>query len=442
MNRKIYLVQPAYRDRAGKLLKGNRIPYGSLALPAVSAAVPPDWEKEFCLEYFEDVRWDTDASVVGITSMGYDIIHGYEIADEFRRQGKQVIFGGPQAWLCPAATGRHADSVVLGHPSPPEMAAILEDALHRRLAPEYRCGMSADYPFDYTAFSHARMDLMPVTTSLGCRGACSFCCISALYRGACRLRGIECVLADLRSARARSRRVVFVDANIYGRRDHLLRLCRLIREERLGLQWAAQCTVDLADDAEALDAMREAGCLLLIAGFESLAQGSLARCGKPFSAKEHAARARRIRDAGIALGGYFMLGLEDDTQSSFGETYDFIRASRVSLPILNLLLPAPGTRTWEQLKAEGRLLVGSQEEYEQAIDSMLSSTVCSRCFYVPRLMTVREAESGFLELYRKLTTYRQIFHRSMARNPVLTGALLSLNLAMRRDYRAMARGTA
>ena len=226
MKRKIYLVQPAYRNQAGRIQKGRRIPYGSLALPGVSAAIPPVWEKEFYLEYFEEVRWDTDASVVGITSMGYNIIHGYEIADEFRRRGKTVVFGGPQAWLCPSATLRHADAVVLGHPSPVEMEAVLEDALRGRLASEYRCGMSADVPFDYTVFSHARMDLMPVATSLGCRGACSFCCIRALYKGVCRLRRIESVIEDIKSARARARRAVFVDANIYGQRDHLLRLCK------------------------------------------------------------------------------------------------------------------------------------------------------------------------------------------------------------------------
>jgi radical SAM superfamily enzyme YgiQ (UPF0313 family) len=380
--------------------------------------------------------------VVGITSMGYDIIHGYEIADEFRRRGKKVIFGGPQAWLCPSATLRHADAVVLGHPAPPEMEALLSDAVHGRLDTEYRCGLSADHPFDYGVFSRARMDLVPVTTSLGCRGGCSFCCIRALYRGACRLRRMESVVEDLRSARACGRRAVFVDANIYGQRDHLLRLCRLLREEKLGLQWAAQCTVDLADDVEALDAMRGAGCLLLVAGFESLVQGSLSRVGKPFSAAEHAARARRIREAGIALGGYFMLGLEEDTPSSFAETYDFIQASRMSLPILNLLLPAPGTRTWDQLMAEGRLLVADQEEYERAIDSTLSSTVCSRCFYTPRHMSVQEAESSFLGLYGRLTTWPQVLKRSISKNPVVTAALLALNLQMRRDYRAMARGAA
>src|SRR5208283_6244383 len=94
IRRKIYFIQPTYRDQNGHLLKGSSIFIHSLALPTLSAAVPPYWEKEFCLEFFEDVNYDSDASVIGISSMGYDIIHGHEIAEEFKKRGKTVIFGG------------------------------------------------------------------------------------------------------------------------------------------------------------------------------------------------------------------------------------------------------------------------------------------------------------------------------------------------------------
>ena len=96
MTRKIYLIQPTYLDSNGRLLQGNSLFYSSLALPALSSAIPPDWQKEFCFEYFTNVNYETDAPVVGISSMGYDVLHGSEIAREFRRRGKQVLFGGHQ----------------------------------------------------------------------------------------------------------------------------------------------------------------------------------------------------------------------------------------------------------------------------------------------------------------------------------------------------------
>jgi hypothetical protein len=45
MTRKIYLIQPTYRDSNGRLLQGNSLFYSSLALPALSPAIPPDWQK-------------------------------------------------------------------------------------------------------------------------------------------------------------------------------------------------------------------------------------------------------------------------------------------------------------------------------------------------------------------------------------------------------------
>jgi hypothetical protein len=46
MHRKLYLIQPTYRNPEGILHQGTKLAYCSLALPALSAAIPSDWEKE------------------------------------------------------------------------------------------------------------------------------------------------------------------------------------------------------------------------------------------------------------------------------------------------------------------------------------------------------------------------------------------------------------
>jgi len=432
---KIYLIQPTYRDATGGLLQGKRMLYSSLALPALSATVPADWEKEFCLEYFDDVNYETDASVIGISSMGYDILHGIEIAQEFKRRGKTVLFGGPQARLTLDILSRVSDAVVHGHPGPREMHAILRDTLDNKLSPEYRCGYHINFPFDYSILHRARVELMPVLMGVGCRWNCTFCCTAALYQGEYRYRKIEHVLTDLSSARRTRRRGVFVDANIYNNREYLLRLCRRMREMNLGLQWGAQCTVDVGDDAEVLRELQAAGCALLIVGFETLGQANLDHIGKPVRADLHLERARRIRDAGIALGGYFILGLDDDTAETFDTVFDFIQGAGVALPILNLLLPAPGTRVFAQLKNEHRLLVDDEKVF--LLNNMLYATACNRAFYVPRKLTARVAEERFYELYDRLSSFPEIIRRSVSLSPALAPMLFALNLAMRRECRAM-----
>jgi radical SAM superfamily enzyme YgiQ (UPF0313 family) len=435
MKKKILLIQPTYRDAAGRLFRGSTMTYCSLTLPALGATIPRDWEREYCLEYFDSVDFDTDASVIGISSMGYDIVHGMEIAREYRRRGKTVIVGGPQARLMLDAVRPVCDTVVHGHPAPDDMNMVLADALHGGLQPEYRFGLDLNYPFDYSALKGARMGFVPALTSVGCRCECTFCCTAALYDGSFRLRKLRHVLADLHAVRGISRHAVFVDANFYNNRVYLLKLCRSMQSAGLDLRWAAQCTPDVGDDEEVLGALRMAGCILLMVGFESLSQTNLDAAGKPLRADRHRERARRIRNAGIEVGGYFILGLDDDTVESFDATFDFIRESGIAFPVLNLLLPAPGTRMFDHLNRDGRLRVTNEADY--LVNNGTYATACSRSFYLPARMSPDEAEEHFLRLYRRLTTLRQVIRRSSHVSPFLFGSLLQLNLAMRREYRMM-----
>jgi hypothetical protein len=47
VKKKIYLIQPTYRNVDGHLLKGTSLFIHSLVLPMLSATIPTDWEKEF-----------------------------------------------------------------------------------------------------------------------------------------------------------------------------------------------------------------------------------------------------------------------------------------------------------------------------------------------------------------------------------------------------------
>jgi radical SAM superfamily enzyme YgiQ (UPF0313 family) len=436
MEKKILLIQPTYRDSTDRLFHGPKMLYCSLALPALGATLPQDWEREYCLEYFNDVNYESDASVIGISSMGYDILHGMEIAKEFKQRGKTVIFGGPQAQLMVESLRPVCDAVVHGHPGPDDMKRLLADALKRSLEPEYRFGLDVNFPFDYSVLRQARMEFVPVLSSVGCRGECSFCSTAALYRGSFRLRRLLHVIADLQSVRGMSRRAVFIDANIYNNRAYLLRLCEQMRLMDLGLQWAAQCTVDIGDDVEVLAALRAAGCILLMVGFESLSQKNLDAIQKPTRAALHRERARRIKDAGIALGGYFILGLDDDTPASFDATFDFIQEAGIALPVLNLLLPAPSTPMFNLLQSQHRLLVGDVKEF--LLNNALHATACNRAFYLPARMTPESAEENFYQLYRRLSSFHQIIRRSRHTSAFLFGSLLRMNYAMRRESRMMA----
>ena len=435
LKKKIYLVQPTYRASSGRLLQGKNVFVHSCAIPALAAATPSDWEREVCLEFFDDVNYDTDASVVGISSMGYDILHGREIAAEFRRRGKVVIFGGYQAYFSRCRLLGVADSIVYGHPGPMQMARLLGDVETGSLAPEYDVGVDVNFPFDYSMLIGRRIGFMPILASVGCRNRCEFCCAAARYDGQYRLRRLRHVLADLRGLRRHTRHFGFVDSNIYNNRGYLLALCSAISREQLDIDWGAEATIDIGEDAEVLRALRNTGCRILFIGLETTNQHSLDSVHKPFTAQGYDRAMANIHHHRIAVAGYFLVGLDGDTRETFDEMFDFIRRTRVNVPIINILLPAPGTAAFDRLDREGRLFVHSEDEF---LPNALSYGIsCSYCFYRPARMTADEVVEHLLRLRRRLGSLGEMVRRSTVRNPGVAASLFLMNLEFRRESRRM-----
>jgi radical SAM superfamily enzyme YgiQ (UPF0313 family) len=437
MKRKIYLIQPTYRCREGRLLQGRRLFMHSLAIPALSATIPADWEKQFCLEYFQDIDFDTDAGVVGISCMCSDIFRGSEIAGEFRRRGKKVIFGGATAQLWKRLVAPVADAVVLGHPGPEEMKEVLDDALGGRLRREYRLGMNVDFPFDYATLPAKSISFLPVLASVGCRNHCQFCCTAAMENGQYHLRPIDVVLQDMRNVRRLTRRIVFVDTNLYNDREHLAELCERMIAEDFRFIWGSECTLSVGDDPRILRLLREAGCRLLIIGIESTSQSNLRDMGKPNLVRRYREQLERIRQAGISVGGFFMFGMDDDSRSTVEELFRFVRDARISLPLVNLLTPVPGTALFKRLKAEGRMLTGDEVDFLK--QNLAYDTPMYRCYFRPQQMRPVEAEQALLELRSRLCTFPEILRRSLVPDPILSVVLLLMNLRYRSETRAIAR---
>ena len=424
-------------NKDGTLLKGKSLYIHSLALPALSAATPADWEKEFCVEYFDDIDFNTDAPVVALTSMGYDIVRGMEIAKEFKRRGKTVIFGGYQAHFSAGHLLDLCDTVVHGNPGLTDMEKILSDAEDCALKREYLCGIDVNFPFDYSVLACRKIFFTPVLSSVGCLNDCDLCCTAGIYKGKYRLRNLDCVIKDLLTVNKFSGRVGFVDNNIYNNREYLLRLLKAMLENQIKIKWGAQVTVDVGDDLEVLYYLYKAGCRVLFIGMETLNQLNLAGVNKKYTVESYTNRIRNIHKAGIKIAGYFMFGLDNDTRETSDLLYDFISSTKVSLPILNILIPAPGTKIFEQLQREGRLLFADDQELLR--NNSFYNSACNTCFYVPKSMTAEEAEEGFLELYRRLSSYRQIFRRSINGNPYVSAVLLKMNLGFRKEYLTMKR---
>lgn len=404
----------------------------SLALPALGAAVPEDWEKQLCYEYFEDVDFDTDAGVIGLSSMGYEIYRGIEIAEEFRRRGKIVIFGGFQAQLSVGFVAPHCDAVVHGNPGKPAMRRILEDAFSGTLQREYVCGVDLDYQVDYDAFDTSRVLFTPVFTSVGCNFRCDYCCIASIYEGNCRVRKLRHVFAELDRLHRKTRRIAFVDTNIHSRHSYLKALCEGMLERKYRFVWGAQSTIDIGDDVETLELMRRVGCKALFIGLESFSQANLENVHKGLSAESYERRIRNIHRAGIRVAAFLMYGFDHDTKDTARQLAGLVIRHKIELPMINLLVPLQGTALYERLRAENRLLI--EDEHDFLRNNIGYNSSFNLCLYKPKNLTPEEAEEGFIELLGRLSGYAQIIRRSLSSDLKLSVFFLYSNWLFRREY--------
>jgi radical SAM superfamily enzyme YgiQ (UPF0313 family) len=435
LKKKIYILQPTYRRMDGSKIKGWTMFNHSLFLPIFSAVIPKDWEKQTCLEYYNDIDYETDASVILISCMGYDIMYANEIAQNFKQLGKKIIFGAHWDEFSEKILTKVCDAVFYGFPSPENMAELLHDILIGKPEKTYNFGININYPFDYSVLKGMKFPFMQVQASIGCKHDCSYCCASQTYRRKYFLRRINYVISDLKTISKMSRFASLMDQNLYNNPKYTKMLCERIIQEKIKIIWGGQCTPDIGNDPELLGLLKRAGCRILFLGLESLQQDSLNQLNKKFPSEAYMSQIMAIRKSGIFVVGYFILGLDGDNVNSFDKLYRFAVKSGMKIPIINILIPVPGTKIFYDLKDSCRLLINDEKEFAE--DNPLYSVPSNLPFYKPAQMTTDEIREGIRTLGKKLFALNHIIRRSLTTNPAYSYVLYKMNMDLRRKYYAM-----
>jgi len=413
---RIYLISPSHYLPDGRLVKSVRYWTSVVTLPYLKALTPPGHTVMLCDELMtgQDVDLDRPCDLVGLTAMGPQIARAFDLADAFRARGRKVVLGGPWVSLDPGEAARHADAVVVGE-AEGVWQQVLADAANNCLKqryegppPDLKDAPFIDYAdlclFDKQAFRESWFYRWyfhwPVWTSRGCPHTCTYCAVSALYRRTYRTRPIEHVLHDLQTIRSLGgRRVLLLDDNPIGDRAHARELFRAMIP--LGMQWASQCTIEIARDEELLDLAARSGCRTLTIGFESVAEKPLRGVGKRFArADEYARDIARIRKRGIQVIGLFMVGLDEDGPESFKATLRFCIENKIAFLKLFTPCPFPGTPFHAQMEREGRILTRDYNKYDYG-----------SAIVRPLSMTPEEMLEGFDGLYRKFYAPSSIARR-------------------------------
>ena len=192
-------------------------------------------------------------------------------------------------------------------------------------------------------------------TTRGCPALCTFCLWPQTLSGhAWRTRSVESVAREFREAHKRfpqAKEFFFDDDTFNIRKDRVLALCKEFQP--VGFQWS--CTARSHSDYETLKAMADAGCRLLIVGFESSDPQILKNIKKGVTPETGRAFVKNCKKVGIRVHGDFIIGLPGETRQTIENTIQYAKELDCETIQVSMAHAYPGTELYEQGVRDGFL---------------------------------------------------------------------------------------
>lgn len=351
-------------------LVGARYPAAPLGLITLAALLPRHWEIRLINRNTEelgdnDLAWADLVMTGGMQSQQVDTL---DLIDLCRSRGKPIVVGGPDPTSSPHIY-EAADFRVLG-----EAEGVIGDFLEAWEAGARRGTFIAPkFQVDVTRSPIPRFDLLKfeqylyvgLQFSRGCPFTCEFCDIIELYGRVPRAKTAAQILAELQHLYDLGYRghVDFVDDNLIGNKKALKallpQLAAWLKARDYPFEFSTEASVNLADDAELLDLMREANFFAVFVGIESPDPRTLVSTKKKQNTRRNLAGSiHKIYDAGMFVTAGFIVGFDTEEVSMADAMADFIEEAAIPVCMVGLLYALPNTQLTRRLIAEGRLHAG------------------------------------------------------------------------------------
>lgn len=400
----------------------------SLGLLTLAGLTPPEVETRYLevpeVSKIAGVPEEFDA--VAISSFSAQICEAYELADRYRATGTKVILGGLHVSALPEEAHAHADAIVIGEGEPVWPSAI-DDLCRGNLCEIYD---ARTQPFDLHHSPMPRFELLDidrynrltVQTQRGCPLRCEFCAASMRISPTYKIKPVDRVMAEIAVIKSLWKHpfIEFADDNTFVNKAHSRQLMRALARENV--RWFTETDVSVADDADLLAMMRDAGCAEVLIGFEATTSAGLNGLEQQSNWKakrvdKYLGAIRAIQDRGIRVNACFILGLDGTGPESFDEILRFVLASLPYDVQITVQTAFPGTPLYDRLKREGRILRDHAWELCTLFDVN----------FQPAHMSVAELETGLRSLGARI--YSEQFTQER-------------RSAFRRNYRAKLRARA
>lgn len=205
---------------------------------------------------------------------------------------------------------------------------------------------------EYTG-SFANLDLVPkgftsMVSSRGCPYHCTFCYGSRSI--GFRTRSVENIMEEILQLDSEGYKFLnFVDDNFTVSKKRVIKICRLMRKNKVDLNWICEGRVNQTSN-EILKEMQRANCRIMCYGVESANQNVLDYYNKGITPAQSILAVKKARRAKIPfILGSFVVGAPGEKLSEIYNTLKFAQKLNVDFPVYNILGTMPGTDIWDEM---------------------------------------------------------------------------------------------
>lgn len=391
----------------------------SLGLYTVATVVRDGNDITFFNENIEEIDFECQADIVGITVTVDTLLRAEQIAQRYRAKGVPVVAGGIQITSCPESARGKFDALSIGF-AEGSWPNILHDLEKGNLQSEYKSlrllpSQIAGPAYDLID-SGKYLYVNVISTSRGCPFKCSFCYNSCEnIRQSYVNRPIDDIVREIRFLNRRH--IMFIDDNFIGNPQWTHEFLKTIHP--MGLKWQAAVSANVVDIPGMLDLMKSSGCTALFIGLESINQKSIDLSRKPQNnINKYEFLCNELHKRGIMLNASFVFGLDGDTSETFRQTIDWIVKNKIETVTSHILTPYPGTQQYTEMSSAGRITDSNQNDY-----------TTSHVVFQPKAMSPQQLYDGYLQVYREIYSFRNIWLRMPNSNRL---AYLEFNLFYRK----------
>lgn len=339
-----------------------------LGLLTVAALLPAEWQKKVVDMNVaplkdSDLQW---ADYVFISGMIIQRDSVKAVLERCRKFKRKVVAGGPIFTTGYKEFIHYVDHFVLNE-GEATIPLFLNDLMRGEAKKIYMSGERPDIAKTpvplWQLINFKDYANMAIQYSRGCPFDCEFCDITIMNGRSPRTKTNEQLVNELETLYKRGWRggVFIVDDNFIGNKDKVKKVLPGVigwmHKRRNPFTFLTEASINLADDQELMRLMVKSGFYKVFIGLESPVVENLVECNKLINIKRNLVDdVKKIQQSGLEVMAGFIVGFDNDPVSIFERQIEFIQRSGVVTAMVSLLGALPGTRLYNRLKNEGRIL--------------------------------------------------------------------------------------